>query len=171
VLYLFGVGLLVNLVLRNAMSYAPCARAKAACKPFDADRAQKKAKDETARRAQARKTKQRTDAEWKEQMLEKLGKVDKLVVQVRRVMDALEKLAGIESQDSDEGQISWPESEGEETEVQESTEKEKQREQRSSRVENEREVEGQKEEDAMEGMEEGSGSLSPVAYSVETVAK
>ena len=25
---------------------------------------------------------------------------------------ALEKLAGIESQDSDEGQISWPESEG-----------------------------------------------------------
>ena len=38
-------------------------------------------------------------------------------------------------------------------------------------MENEREVEGQKEEDAMESMEEGSGSLSPVAYSVETVAK
>jgi len=54
---------LVNLVLRNATSCAPCARAKAAYKPFDADRAWRKAKDETARRAQARKTKQRTDAE------------------------------------------------------------------------------------------------------------
>jgi len=60
----------------------PCARAKAACKPFDADGARRKAKEETARRAQARKTKQRTDAEWKEQVLEKLGKMDELVVQV-----------------------------------------------------------------------------------------
>ena len=79
-LYLFRVGSLVNLVLRNATSCAPCARAKAACKPFDADGARRKAKDETAKRAQARKTKQQTDAEWKEQVLEKLGKVDELVV-------------------------------------------------------------------------------------------
>ena len=43
---------MVNLVLRNATSCAPCARAKAACKPFDADGAQRKAKDETAKRAQ-----------------------------------------------------------------------------------------------------------------------
>ena len=57
--------------------------------------------------------------------MEKLEKVDKLVVQVQRVTDVLEKLAGIESQDSDEGQISWLESEGEETEVQESIEKRK----------------------------------------------
>jgi len=71
---------LVNLVLRNATSCAPCARAKAVCKPFDADGAWRKAKDETARRAQVRKTKQRTDVEWKEQVLEKLGKVDELVV-------------------------------------------------------------------------------------------
>ena len=84
---------------------------------------------------------------------------------------ALEKLAGIESQDSDEKQISWPESEGEETEVQESTEKEKQREQRSGGAKDEGQVEGQKEEDAMEGVEEESGGLSPVAYSVGTVAK
>jgi len=62
VLYLFGVGSLVNLVLRNATSCSPCARAKAACKLFDVDGARRKAKDETARRAQARKTKQRTDA-------------------------------------------------------------------------------------------------------------
>ena len=73
---------MVNLAFRNATSCAPCARAKAACKPFDADGARRKAKDETARRAQARKTKQRTDVEWKEQVLEKLGKVDELVVQV-----------------------------------------------------------------------------------------
>jgi len=33
-----------------------------------------------ARRAQARRTKQWTDTEWKEQVLEKLGKVDELVV-------------------------------------------------------------------------------------------
>jgi len=46
---------------------------------------------------------------------------------------ALEKLAGIESQDSDKRQISWLESEEEEIKVQESTEKGKQREQRWSR--------------------------------------
>jgi len=45
------------------MSCAPCTKAKAAYKPFDADRARRKAKEETARRAQARKTKQRTDVE------------------------------------------------------------------------------------------------------------
>jgi len=65
----------------------------------------------------------------------------------------------------------WPESEGEETEVQESTEKGKQRKQRSSRVEDEGKVEEQKEEDAMEGVEEGSGGLSPVAYPVGTGTK
>ena len=75
------------------------------------------------------------DAEWKEQVLEKLGKVDELVVQVWRVVDALEKLAGIESQNSDEGQISWPKSKREETEVQKSTKKRKQREQRSGGAE------------------------------------
>ena len=75
------------------------------------------------------------DAEWKEQVLEKLGKVDELVVQVWRVVNALEKLAGIESQDSDEGQISWPKSKREETEVQESTKKRKQRKQRSGGAE------------------------------------
>jgi len=84
---------------------------------------------------------------------------------------ALEKLAGIESQDSDEEQISWPESEEQETEVQESTEKGKQREQRSGGAEDEGEVEEQKDEDAMEGVEEGSSGLSPVAYSVGTGAR
>jgi len=47
----------------NATSCSPCARAKVACKSFDADGAQRKAKEETARRAQARKTEQRTDVE------------------------------------------------------------------------------------------------------------
>jgi len=88
--------------------------AKAACKPFDTDGARRKAKEETARRAQARKTKQRTDAEWKEQVLEKLGKVDELVVQVRRVADALERMAGVRSRTPEDDIISWPESGGEE---------------------------------------------------------
>jgi len=162
---------LANSVFRNATSCSPCARAKAAYKPFDADGARRKAKEETARRAQARKMKQRTDMEWKEQVLEKLEKVDKLVVQVRRVADALERMAGIRPKTPEDDLISWPESEGEETEVQESTEKGKQREQRSDRAEDEGEVEGQEEEDAMEGVEEGSSGLSLVAYSVGTVAK
>jgi len=103
--------------------------------------------------------------------LEELSELQGLREDVQRIAVALEKLAGIESQNSDEGQILWPESEGEETEVQESTEKGKQREQRSGRAEDEGEVEGQEEEDAIEGIEEGSGGHSPVAYSIGTVAK
>ena len=38
-------------------------------------------------------------------------------------------------------------------------------------MENEGKVEKQEEEDAMEGVEEGSGGLSPVAYSVGTGTK
>jgi len=77
------------------MSCSPCARAKAACKPFDTDGAQRKAKAKTARRAQARKTKQQTDAKWKEQVLVKLEKMDELVIQVWRVADALKRMAGM----------------------------------------------------------------------------
>ena len=158
----------------HAKSYAPCAKAKAACKSFDADKARTKTRAEMIRRSQARKMKQQTDAEWKaevSQKLEELSELRGLRKDVRRIAVALERLAGIESQDSDKGQISWPESDGEETEVQESTEKRKQREQRSGGAEDEGEVEGQEEKDAMEGVEEGSGGHSPVAYSVRTIAK
>jgi len=73
---------------------------------------------------------------------------------------ALEALAGIEGQDSDEDLISWPESEGEETEVQENKEKGKRREEK---------IDGtNKDENGMEGVEEGNGSLSLVAFSVGT---
>ena len=108
---------MANSVFRNVMLCSPCARAKAACKPFDVDGVRRKAKEETARRAQARKTKQRTDVEWKEQVLEKLEKVDELVVQVRRVTDALERIAGMRPKTLEDDLISWLESEGEETEV------------------------------------------------------
>jgi len=114
------------------------------------------------------------DAEWKAEVLRKLEELSELRglrKDVWRIAVALEKLAGIESQDSDERQISWPESKEEETEVQESTEKRKQREQRSGGAEDEGEVEEQKEEDAIEGVEEGSGGRSPVVYSVGTIAK
>jgi len=161
---------LADFNFRNATSCSSCARAKAVCKPFDADGARRKAKEETARRAQARKTKQRTDAEWKEQVLEKLGKVDELVIQVQRVADALERMAGMRSKTLEDNLISWPESGGEETETVERINKGKQRAQSSDGAENEGEVEEQEDEDAMEGVEERS-SLSPVAYSVGTVAK
>ena len=49
---------LADFNFRNATSCSPCARAKAACKPFDVDGAWRKVKEETARRVQARKTKQ-----------------------------------------------------------------------------------------------------------------
>jgi len=162
---------LADFNFRNATSCSPCARAKAACKPFDADGARRKAKEETARRAQARKTKQWTDAEWKEQVLEKLGNVDELVVQVRRVADALERMAGVRSKTPEDDIISWPESGGEETETVERLDKGKQRAQSSDGAEDEGEFEEQEDRDAMEGVEEGSSGHSPVAYSVGTVAR
>jgi len=61
---------------------------------------------------------------------------------VRRITVALEKLAGIEGQNSDEKLLSWPESKGEKIEVQESKEKRKQKEDRTNGVEEEEEVGG-----------------------------
>ena len=81
---------------------------------------------------------------------------------------ALEKLAGMEGEDSDEERISWLESKGELTEVQGSKDKGKQKEERIDRAEEKEEVGGQEEENGMEGVEEGGNSL-PVAYSVGTV--
>ena len=151
---------MVNLVLRNATSCAPCARAKAACKPFDADGAWRKAKDETARRAQARKTKQWTDAEWKEQVLEKLGKVDELVVQVQRVVDALERIAEMRSKTLEDDIISWPESREEETETLERIDKGKGREEVEEECDNKwSEMDIEVGGDEMEGVENEIGTL------------
>jgi len=86
---------------------------------------------------------------------------------VQRIAVALEKLAGIESQDFEEEQFSWLESKREKTEVQERKEKGKKREERIGRIEEE-EIEGQEENNRMKGMKEGSSSFSPVAYSVGT---
>ena len=102
--------------------------------------------------------------------MEKLEKVDELVVQVQRVADALERMAGMRSKTLEDDIISWPESGGEETETVERIDKGKQREQSPDRAEDEGEVEEQEEEDAMEGVEEDSHS-SLVAYSVGTVAQ
>jgi len=89
----------------HATSCAPCAKAKAACKPFDADRARAKAKVETARRSNARKAKQQTDVEWKVEILRKLDGLSELSgmrKDIRRIAVALEKLAGMEGKDSNE---------------------------------------------------------------------
>jgi len=103
-------------------------------------------------------------------VLEKLGKVDELVVQVRRVADALERMAGVRSKTLEDDLISWLESGGEEMETVERMNKGKQREQSPDKAEDEGEVEEQEEEDAMEDVEEGS-RCSPVAYSVGTGAR
>jgi len=109
--------------------------------------------------------------EWKAEVsrkLEDLGELRGLRKDVRRIAVALEKLAGIEGQDSDEELLSWPESEGEVIEVQGGKEKEKQREERLDGEDKEEETERQEENNKIEGVEEGSNRFSPVAYSVST---
>ena len=116
-----------------------------------------KVKAEMARRLKARRAKQQTDAEWKAEVLRKLdglGKLQGLRKDVHRIAVALEKLAGIEVQDSDEELLSWPESEGEVTEVQGGKEKKNQREERLDGEDKEEETERQKEYNKMEGVEE-----------------
>ena len=49
--------------------------------------------------------------------MEKLGKVDELVVQVRRVADALERIVEMRSKTPEDDIISWPETGGEEMET------------------------------------------------------
>ena len=154
----------------HATSCAPCAKAKAACKPFDADRARAKAKAETAKRSNARKAKQQMDTEWKAEILRKLDGLSELSglrKDIQRIAVALEKLASMEGKDSDEERILWPESERELTEVQGSPDKGKQKEERIDGAEEEEKVGGQEEKNGMEGMEEGS-NFSPVAYSIGT---
>ena len=87
-----------SFLFSHATSCTPCAKAKAACKPFDAERAQAKTKVEAARRSKARKTKQQTDVEWKMEVLRKLdglGELQGLRKDVRRIVVALERLAEV----------------------------------------------------------------------------
>jgi len=110
------------------------------------------------------------DTEWKAEILRKLDGLSELSglrKDIQRIAVALEKLAGMEGEDSNEKQISWLESERELTEVQGSKDKGKQKEERLDRAEEEEEVKGQEEENGMESVEEG-GNFSPVAYSVRT---
>jgi len=57
------------------------------------------------------------DVEWKEQVLEKLKKIDELVVQVQRVVDTLERIVGMRLKTPEDDLISWPESGGEKTKI------------------------------------------------------
>jgi len=118
-----------------------------------------------------RKAKQQIDTEWKAEISRKLDGLNELSgmrKDIQRIVVALEKLAGIEGEDSDEEQISWPESKGELTEVQGSKEKGKQKEKRIDRAEEEEETGEQEEENGIEGVEEGGGNFSLVTYSVRT---
>jgi len=96
-------------------------------------------------RSKAKKAKQQIDMKWKAEVsrkLEELSELRGLKKDVRRITVALEKLAGIEDQNSDEKLLSWPESKGGKIEVQESKEKRKQKEDRTNGVEEEKEVGG-----------------------------
>jgi len=110
--------------------------------------------------------------EWKEQVLEKLGKVVELVMQVRRVADVLERMAGVRSKSPEDDIISWLESGGEETETVERIDKGKGKEIVEKKCDNkpsEMDIEnGGYESDGMEGVEEVG---TPVAYSVGTGAR
>ena len=74
----------------HAKSCALCAKAKAACKPFDADRAWAKARAEMIQRSQARKIEV-------SRKLKELSELQGLRKDIQRIVVALEKLAGIES--------------------------------------------------------------------------
>jgi len=76
---------------------------------------------------------------------------------------ALEKLAGMEGEDSNEERISWLESKRELMEVQGSEEKGKQEEERVDEAEEEEKTRRQEEENRIEGVEEGGGDSSLVA--------
>ena len=94
------------------------------------------------------------DIEWKADVsrkLDELSELQGLRKNVQRITVAIEKLAGIKSQDSEEKQFLWPASEGKKTKVQESSEKEKQREKKIAGSENEN--------NRMKGMEKGISSF------------
>ena len=95
--------------------------------------------------------------------LDGLSELSGMRKDIQRIAVALEKLAGMEDEDSNKERISWPESEGELMEVQGSREKGKQKEERVDGVEEEEKTRRQEEENGMEGVEEGSGDFSPVA--------
>ena len=100
------------------------------------------------------------DTEWKEQVLEKLGKVDELVVQVRRVANALERIAGMRSKTPEDDIISWPESGGEVTETLERMDKGKGREIVEEECDNEQsKIDIKVREDEIEGIEDELGTL------------
>jgi len=93
-------------------------------------------------------------------MLEKLGKVHELVVQVQRVMDALEKIARMRSKTPEDDIISWLESRGEETEVVERIDKRKGKEIVKEECDNEQsEIDIEVGEDEIEGVEDAMGTL------------
>jgi len=92
-------------------------------------------------------------------VLEKLGKVDELVVQVWRVVDALERIAGMRSKTLEDNIISWLESGGEEMETLERMNKGKGREEVEEECDNEQsEMDIEVGGDEMEDVEEEIGT-------------
>jgi len=92
-------------------------------------------------------------------MLEKLGKMNKLVVQVQRVADALKRIAGMRLKTPEDNIISWLESRGEEMETLERIDKGKDREEVKEECDNEQsEMDIEVRGDEMEGVKEEIGT-------------
>jgi len=88
-----------------------------------------------------------------------VGKVDELVVQVWRVVDALERIAGMRSKTLEDNIISWLESGGEEMETLERMDKGKGREEVEEECDNEQsEMDIEVGGDEMEDVEEEIGT-------------
>ena len=92
--------------------------------------------------------------------MEKLEKVDELVVQVQRVADALERIAGMRSKTLEDNIISWPESRGEKIETLERMDKGKGKEIVEEECDNEwSKMDIEVREDEIEGVKDELGTL------------
>jgi len=93
-------------------------------------------------------------------VLEKLGKVDELVVQVQKVADVLERIAGMRLKTLENDIISWLESREEEMETLKRMDKGKGREIVEEECDNKRsEMDIEVGGDKMEGVEDEMGTL------------
>jgi len=100
-------------------------------------------------------------------VLKKLEKVNELVIQVRRIADALERIVGIRSKTPEDDIISWPKSGGKKTETVERIDKGKGREVVEEECDNKQsEIDIKDGGDRMEGVEKETSTLVSSAQSV-----
>jgi len=97
-------------------------------------------------------------------VLKKLEKVDELLVQVWRIVNALERIAGIRLKTPEDNIIFWPESRGEETETMKRIDKGKDKEVGEKKCDNEQSK--MNIEDEGDGIEEVKKTIGTLVSSV-----